>query len=252
VPSPVNGQFFWKEEKIMKKKTKTEKGYTPLTKDEYIKMFDGNDDLQDITKLKNAHKLAWETRNFEIDKFWIRTAFFGGFTVLIFNGYINILSASEPILIKNLDICLIYLGIIFSVAWLLSVLGSKSWQENWEAHIDMLEDKITGPLYKTIYCKKALRFYSVSTVNEFLVYVIIVTWILLLVLSIKPIKNISEIDCEITIGIVLTVIVVVLMFIFCRSSGGEWKIKKGILKSKKEEFESGVLTYFIDRYEKKE
>ena len=28
--------------------------------------------------------------------------------------------------------------------------GSKYWQENWENHIELLEDKITGPLYKTV------------------------------------------------------------------------------------------------------
>jgi hypothetical protein len=127
-----------------KKKPKSEKGYSPITKEKYDEIFRDNGNSQRINKLVNAHKLAWETRNFEIDKFWIRTAFFGGFIALIFNAYINIVSSSRPDLIRNFDIFLILLGIIFSVAWLLSILGSKCWQENWEAHIDMLEDEITG------------------------------------------------------------------------------------------------------------
>jgi hypothetical protein len=235
----------------MKKNSKTEKGYTPLSKEQYLKRFRSRNKLHGINKLKNAHKLAWETRSFEIDKFWIRTAFFGGFIALIFNSYISILSASQPTAIKNLDIYIIFLGIIFSFAWLLSIWGSKRWQENWEAHIDMLEDEITGPLYKTIYCKKALRFYSVSTINEFLVYIIIVVWTIMLAVNITIAKKCNKIEWDITIGIVITFIAVILMFIFCRSSKGKWKIKKSILKSYKEEFNAGVFTHFIDRYEQR-
>jgi hypothetical protein len=231
-----------------KKSQKAEKGYSPITKKKYLDMFRGNGESQDINKLENAHKLAWATRNFEIDKFWIRTAFFGGFTVLIFNGYISILSGPHPASIKNLDIYLIFLGIIFSAAWFLSILGSKHWQENWEAHIDMLEDEITGPLYKTVYCKKWLRCFSVSKINEALVIVITLIWIALLGMSITMVKKCNEIDWGITIGIVGTVAAIILMIILCRSSG-KWKIRKSILKSRKKEFDSGVLTYFIDRWE---
>jgi hypothetical protein len=223
------------------------KGYKPITKEEYLKKFGGNGISLDINKLKNAHKFAWETRNFEIDKFWTRTIFFGGFTALIFNGYIDILSGSQSVSIKNLDIYLICLGIIFSVAWVLSIYGSKHWQENWEAHIDMLEDEITGPLYKIIYCKRWWQCFSVSEINKFLVFVIGGMWTILLVMSIKS-KDGNEIDCGIIIGIGLTVFAIVLMVIKCRSSGN-WKIRKCMLKDEKEKFKSGVLTYFIDRWE---
>jgi hypothetical protein len=231
-----------------KKKPKPEKGYSPITKKKYDEMFRGNGNPQRINKLENAHKLAWETRNFEIDKFWIRTAFFGGFIALIFNAYINMVSSSHPALIGNFDIYLILLGIIFSFAWLLSILGSKCWQENWEAHIDMLEDDITGPVYKTIYCKKWFYYYSVSKINIFLAVVIIMGWVIMLFMSTTMTKEWNGIDFDIKTGIILTVIIVVLMFLLCRSSG-DWKIKKSMRKLRKNEFESGVLTHFIDRYE---
>jgi hypothetical protein len=234
-----------------KKEPKPEKGYIPITKEEYLRKFGGNGVSLDINKLKNAHKLAWKTRNFEIDKFWTRTLFFGGFTALIFNGYINILSGSCSISIKNFDIYLICLGIVFSAAWLLSIFGSKHWQENWEAHIDMLEDEITGPLYKIIYCKKQWRCFSVSKINGFLVGVIIVIWIGLLVLSIIKAKSGNKIAWDIKIGIGLMVFAIIFMSILCRSSG-KWKIRKSILKPRQKEFESGVLTHFIDRYEGKQ
>ena len=37
----------------------------------------------------------------------------------------------------------------FSLAWTLVNKGSKFWQKNWEAHIDMLEENVTGNLYET-------------------------------------------------------------------------------------------------------
>jgi hypothetical protein len=79
-----------------------------------------------------------------------------------------------------LDLFLILLGGIFSVAWLLVICGSKRWQENWEAHIEKLEDSITGPLYKTLYYKPKKYFYSVSKINKILAWVVIIVWVLLL------------------------------------------------------------------------
>ena len=66
-------------------------------------------------------------------------------------------------MIKNIILLiLISLGLIFSVAWILVISGSKHWQENWGKHLDILEDYIAGPLYKTIYYSKL--FYSVSSI----------------------------------------------------------------------------------------
>jgi hypothetical protein len=42
------------------------------------------------------------------------------------------------------------LGFVFSVAWYFANRGSKFWQENWENHVDLLEDPVIGPLYKTV------------------------------------------------------------------------------------------------------
>jgi hypothetical protein len=38
---------------------------------------------------------------------------------------------------------------VFSVAWHCVNKGSKYWQENWENHVELLEDQVFGPLYKT-------------------------------------------------------------------------------------------------------
>ncbi|MBI5523473.1 MAG: hypothetical protein HY910_12655 [Desulfarculus sp.] len=41
-------------------------------------------------------------------------------------------------------------GLVFSFAWHCVNKGSKQWQENWENHVDLLEDEVVGPLYKVV------------------------------------------------------------------------------------------------------
>lgn len=61
------------------------------------------------------------------------------------------------------------LGFLFSVAWILANKGSRHWQKNWEKHMDLLEDYVTGPLYKTFSSNSS---YSLATINLYLSYVI--------------------------------------------------------------------------------
>jgi hypothetical protein len=162
--------------------------YSVLTDNEYAEKFGLN--AKNKKKQSEAFKKAWENRNFEIDKFWTRSAYFWSFIVLIFGAYISITTgdhSSKPE-IRYLVLYLILLGIIFSVAWLLVIKGSKRWQVNWEAHIEKLEDAITGPLYKIIYCTNQC-FFSVSKINEILASVVIGIWILLLIQYFSRISN---------------------------------------------------------------
>jgi membrane protease YdiL (CAAX protease family) len=220
----------------------SKKGHIPLTKEEYNNLFCSDEKI-----MREAYDKAWTTRNFEIDKFWLRTAFFWGFIAMIFGGYIKVMTSedNEKLLSMNFDIYLIMLGITFSVAWFLVILGSKSWQENWEAHIDMLEDKITGPLYKTINCNR-FPFYSVSKINIYLSVVIIFVWIAILVLSIVQTKAYEDI-CTIAIAIVLTILAIILLLVLCRSGCGRWRLKRSIRKYLKGHKGGGSLTRFINR-----
>jgi hypothetical protein len=166
----------------MKKEEKD--NFKEISDKEYISLFGINNSRKKGLH-KAAFKKAWETRNFEIDKFWQRSAFFWGFIVLIFGGYIKVATENSNKIINGimyLDFYLILLGIIFSVGWLLVIKGSKRWQENWEEHIFYLEDEITGPLYKTIYYKgKCNKYYTVSGINQILAWVVIITWGFLLI-----------------------------------------------------------------------
>lgn len=108
-------------------------------------------------KLKQAYETACEIRKFEIELFWKRAGFFWAFIAAIYTAYFNVLIKIYPFHKPECPpyqhgkiplLVLSALGLFFCFAWLLSSYGSKHWQENWENHIDLLEDNVTGPLYK--------------------------------------------------------------------------------------------------------
>ncbi|MBQ7613006.1 MAG: hypothetical protein IJU92_08045 [Spirochaetaceae bacterium] len=148
-----------------------DKKYTVTLDREFIEA------LTDTSKNSNAYKAAHDVRKFEIDKYWQRTLYFWGFITAIYVAYYNVLKdfytkdgeaskhGAVPLLI------LASLGLFFCVSWLLASKGSKHWQENWENHLDMLEDEITGPLYK-IYKTNTSNSFSVSNINIALAYVL--------------------------------------------------------------------------------
>ncbi|HAO07224.1 MAG TPA: hypothetical protein DCQ50_09580 [Chryseobacterium sp.] len=139
-------------------------------------------------KIKEAYERAWHNRDFEIDKFWSRAAYFWTFIAVIFGVYFALVTfdAKDKAAIFTeiktkfpyFELYIICIGLIFSFAWKYVIIGSKRWQENWEMHIDYLEDYVTGPLYKTVFRKG--RFYSVSKINLILSNIIIVVWIAIL------------------------------------------------------------------------
>ncbi|MBE6355463.1 hypothetical protein [Treponema sp.] len=111
-----------------------------------------------------AYKEASDIRKFEIELFWKRAAFFWAFIVSIYTAYYHVLTKIYERKCENGTyylhgkiplIVLSGLGLFFCVSWLLSSRGSKHWQENWENHLMLLEDSITGPLHKTYEAGKA-------------------------------------------------------------------------------------------------
>lgn len=83
---------------------------------------------------------------------------------------------------------------MFSFAWFCVNRGSKYWQENWEKHVDLLEDKVTGPLYKVVLSRnsdispieKSINIItgpsnvSVSKVNQVISLYVFFLWLILL------------------------------------------------------------------------
>lgn len=129
-------------------------------------------------KKKEALEHALDIRKFEIELYWKRATYFWTFIGAVFVGFFAVQTFSVPLppippnppnsdyasaiwnytslLISfretkaDLSVVLSCLGLVFSFGWFCVNKGSKQWQENWENHVDLLEDEITGPLYKTV------------------------------------------------------------------------------------------------------
>jgi hypothetical protein len=73
------------------------------------------------------------------------------------------------------------------VAWYFVNRASKFWQENWENDVDLLENAVVGPLYKTVMLDADLSFwklngpypFSVSKINQLLSLFVVVLFFLL-------------------------------------------------------------------------
>lgn len=119
-------------------------------------------DLLHDSKRLSAYNIAADTRKFEIELFWKRSTFFWAFITAIYTAYSYVLT---NIYCKKHGafalVVLSALGLFFCVSWYFASKASKHWQENWESHIDLLEDDITGPLFKTHLSKQS---YSVSKI----------------------------------------------------------------------------------------
>lgn len=164
-------------------------------KKDYLEKFPmGNNETQNdsasSTIREEALKQALDIRKFEIELYWKRATYFWTFIGATFAGYFLVLSRSDTI--KNSETVLFLLaclGFMFSFSWFLVNKGSKFWQNNWERHVDALEDQIMGPLYKSVIkqdtnYKLLERIYkeanfSVSKVNQILSFYLMIVWILI-------------------------------------------------------------------------
>ena len=189
--------------------------YNVIQLPDYLKKFGveevaGTYYVSNRDRLEKAYVKAWENRNFEIDKFWSRAAYFWGFIVLIFGGYVSLLTSehSQKAIEMRLDLYLILLGFLFSLSWYLVIRGSKRWQANWEAHIDFLEEYVSGPIYKTIHYS-GRRYYSVSKLNEVMSIAVFFVWCGLfgqyVCKNFKFTLSFGEMDFIATISILVTI-----------------------------------------------
>lgn len=106
-------------------------------------------DSKSSKKQKAALARAWETRNCEIELYWKRAAYFWTMIAVLFAAYGVALKDGD---IRELSLAIACVGLVLSVGWYLINRASAAWQKNWEAHVDALEDDVTGPLYKTVRC----------------------------------------------------------------------------------------------------
>jgi len=135
--------------------------------------------IKDKTVLQKAYKIANENRKFEIDNYWKRANYHWLFQAAVYAGYFySVTAENDKYLCQNPEIIagITCLGFLTALAWFLSNIGSKQWQESWENHVYELEEGITGPLYKTTSNEKT---WSVSKINELVSLCSVFAWILL-------------------------------------------------------------------------
>lgn len=133
-------------------------------------------------KIKKALEIAWNTRDFEISMYWKRATYYWAFITSIFIAYFYVLNSSNLFVHHNLILFLVILiGCAFSLAWVLTNISSKFWQNNWEYHINFLESEISGIIYGTLLYKKKGKFHpSISKINFAASCIILLVWITLL------------------------------------------------------------------------
>jgi len=163
-----------------------------VNQDEYDIIFEAKDEKSDL--LKAAFAQVADIRKFEIELYWKRATYFWALIAVAFAGYFAILAADKMPNKFFLSLVVACIGLVFTYAWHLANRGSKYWQENWENHLDLLEDKVTGPLYKTrldrpSHINKSEKYVtgplpvSVSKINQWVSVFVIFSWTVLILFS---------------------------------------------------------------------
>lgn len=187
-------------------------------------------------KRKTALEKALDIRKFEINLYWKRATYFWTFIGATLAGYFAIQAANIANK-QDLLVILSCLGVVFSFAWLCVNRGSKQWQENWEKHVDMLEDDITGPLYKVVLtrnnpkncCEKIKHLitgpspFSVSKINQIISLYVTVLWICLLFYSLPDFDKNAHFNVFYCVIISLSIFACILFVWLGRTyPGGFW------------------------------
>ena len=154
-----------------------------IQREEYLSSFPPDDEGAKIRSAALAE--ARDNRKFEIELYWKRAAYFWTFIAATFAGYFVV--AKQPTDVTT-SFVIASLGLVFSLAWFFVNRGSKYWQQNWETHVDLLEDAVAGPIYKTVVQPRKYLFwkfsdpypFSVSKINQLLSLFVVFVWLLLI------------------------------------------------------------------------
>jgi hypothetical protein len=187
-------------------------------------------------KQKCALDYALDIRKFEIGLYWTRATYFWTFIGVAFAAYGTIQAVAKEQR-ADLSVFLSCVGFVFSFAWYCVNRGSKQWQENWENHVDLLEDGIAGPLYKVVLqraepktSKEKARAlltgpapFSVSKINQLISLYICVVWIFLYFHALPKFSSNLPINWEYLIITLLTLCACRLIWRQGRTQEGNYK-----------------------------
>lgn len=182
------------------------------------------------TRASRALEYALDIRKFEISLYWTRATYFWAFIAASFAAYALTYKTAtdhEP----WLSLVFSALGLVFSWAWYLVNRGSKFWQNNWERHVDLLEDMTLGPLYKVVAENPGNNFltdaaqFSVTKVNQILSLFVATFWAVLFIKSIGPVSFSRNPDWFKSAIVVLTTVSLYALWRMGRSSLGHMTTK---------------------------
>lgn len=195
-----------------------------MNQDEYNDKFEVN--AKESRLREAAFNQVSDIRKFEIELYWKRATYFWALIAVAFAGYFSILASEHMPGKLFLSFVISCIGIVFTFAWFLSSRGSKYWQENWENHLDLLENNVTGPLYKTLLERYAHEniieklitgpiSVSVSKINHWVSIFIVFVWGLLSTFSAYNYLCSIESPLEKTLKISLLIFIVVITLFVC-------------------------------------
>jgi hypothetical protein len=199
-------------------------------------------DPPNAEKRRRALEHALDIRKFEIEQYWKRAAYFWTFIAATLAAYGAIESGKEVPNREHLSAVVGALGIVFSFGWYCVNSGSKRWQENWENHVDMLEDDVVGPLYKTVVGRPPIsgstasvrmRFkhvltgpnaFSVTKINQIVSLFVTVLWMPMIYKAVGPIKFGASVDLFSTVVLSLALLTCVLILTYGRSDPIDYRL----------------------------
>ncbi|EPA8175210.1 RipA family octameric membrane protein [Yersinia enterocolitica] len=205
-----------------------------ISHSKYKYLFGVNNYDKDNDKLKMAFIQASDIRKFEIDLYWKRANYFWTLISVAFAGYFAVIGTMKEPYQYLCSLIIASIGIVFTIAWLLANRGSKHWLENWENHLDLLEDGITGPLYKTVLERSEYddcfeRYitgpypHSVSKINQWIAVFVICIWCsmfsLSLVLAWQQLSDFHVPNIAYIILFLMPVLIALLLFFILKKGG---------------------------------
>jgi hypothetical protein len=153
---------------------------------------------RDKRKLKPALAAAHDIRKFEIDLYWKRANYFWLLQAAIFTALGFMWHGEAADAAGLVPLGLTSLGLLTAIASWFAAEGSKFWQENWERHIDFLEDNQGVILHKTAWVGGDGIRWSVSGTNGWLNIFFSVFWFSLFVSQVVISAEWGKIELEYT------------------------------------------------------
>jgi hypothetical protein len=157
---------------------------TGLTPDKFYSEDEKTGEVGETDQRAGARRAALsrahEIRKFEIELYWKRASHFWLLQAAVFAAIGLTWRVPASNLSPLIPVALAALGVVTAFAGFLSAKGSKFWQENWECHIDMLEDEFEGRLHKSVYVGGDGIRWSVSGVNDRLAFCFFLFWLTVL------------------------------------------------------------------------